>query len=149
MTEISFYHLERSPLETVLPNLLEKTLVAGKRALVVAGSVERVEAFDGLLWTYHQEAWLPHGTEKDDNPADHPVWLSVTDDNVNAANFLFLTDGATSERVAEYERCFELFDGNDSHMISAARLRWNTYQDAGYVLTYWQQNEDGGWNKKD
>ena len=60
MTEIAFYHLERSPLERALPKLLEKTLEAGKRALVVVGSVERVEAFDGLLWTYHQEAWLPH-----------------------------------------------------------------------------------------
>ncbi|MED5396188.1 MAG: DNA polymerase III subunit chi, partial [Pseudomonadota bacterium] len=42
MTEIAFYHLERSPLERALPKLLEKTLEAGKRALVVVGSVERV-----------------------------------------------------------------------------------------------------------
>ena len=149
MTEIAFYHLERSPLERALPKLLEKTLEAGKRALVVVGSVERVEAFDGLLWTYHQEAWLPHGSEKDGNPADHPVWLAVTDDNVNAANYLFLTDGATSNRVSEFERCFELFDGNDSHRVHAARDRWKVYQDAGHVLTYWQQNEGGGWDKKD
>ena len=149
MTEIAFYHLERSPLERALPKLLEKTLEAGKRALVVVGSVERVEAFDGLLWTYHQEAWLPHGTEKDGNPADHPVWLAVTDDNVNTANFLFLTDGATSDRVAEFERCFELFDGNDIHLVDAARSRWKAYQNAGHVLTYWQQNEGGGWDKKD
>ena len=149
MTEIAFYHLEGSPLERALPKLLEKTLEAGKRALVVVGSVERVEAIDGLLWTYHQEAWLPHGTGKDGNPADHPVWLAVSDDNVNDAHFLFLTDGATSDRVAEFERCFELFDGNDSHMVQAARGRWKTYQDVGHVLTYWQQNEGGGWDKKD
>ena len=64
MTEIAFYHLEKSPLEQVLPKLLEKTLEAGKRALVLAGSEERVEALAGLLWTYSQGAWLPHGTDR-------------------------------------------------------------------------------------
>ena len=68
MTEIAFYHLEKSPLEQVLPKLLEKTLGAGKRALVLAGSEQRVEALAGLLWTYEQGSWLPHGTEQDGSP---------------------------------------------------------------------------------
>ena len=38
MTEIAFYHLQRAPLEKVLPRLLEKTLAAGKRALVILGA---------------------------------------------------------------------------------------------------------------
>ena len=40
MTDVAFYQLERSPLEQVLPKLLEKTLDAGKRALVVATVVQ-------------------------------------------------------------------------------------------------------------
>ncbi len=154
MTEIAFYHLESSPLERVLPKLLERTLEAGKRALVLAGSEARVESLNGLLWTYHQDAWLPHGSAADGDAAEQPVWLAAADaadaaGNPNGAQFLFLTDGATSDRVADFERCFELFDGRDAAAIEAARGRWKAYQAAGHALTYWRQNDSGGWQKQD
>jgi len=148
VTEIAFYHLERSTLEEALPKLLEKTLAADKRALVLAGSENRVEALTDRLWTYDQDSWLPHGSIKDGNPGEQPIWLSVNDNNLNEATFLFLTDGATSPDVGAFERCFELFDGNDESAVSAARKRWKAYKDAGHELTYWQQNARGGWEKK-
>lgn len=147
MTEIAFYHLQRWPLERVLPKLLEKTMAAGKRALVVAGSVERIESLNSLLWTFDPGSWLPHASVKDGDGTDQPVWLSTTDDNLNGSKFLFLTDGAVSDRVGEFERCFELFDGRDSAALTAARIRWRTYKDAGHDLAYWQQTEAGGWEK--
>ena len=148
MTEIAFYHLERSSLEQALPKLLEKTLAAGKRALVMAGSDERVEALAGHLWTFEQGSWLAHGTAQDGSPEDQPVWLATADDNANGAQFLFLTDGVTSDLVAEFERCFELFDGKDPDTVEAARGRWKAYGDGGHDLTYWRQTEDGSWEKK-
>lgn len=148
MTEIGFYHLTRSPLEQALPKLLEKTLDAGKRALVLASSEERVESLTGQLWTYRQDAWLPHGSARDGNPEQQPVWLSVDDANANGATFLFLTDGAETATVGDYERCFELFDGRDQSAVEAARGRWKAYKDAGHDLAYWQQTERGGWEKK-
>ncbi len=148
MTEIGFYHLEKSALEQVLPKLLEKTLAAGTRALVMAGSEARVEALAGHLWTFEQGSWLPHGTAEDGSPEDQPVWLATKDDNPNEAQFLFLTDGATSANVAGFERCFELFDGRDEAAVAAARARWKDYADAGHDLTYWRQGANGGWEKK-
>jgi len=148
VAEVAFYHLERIRLELALPKLLEKTLAAGKRALVVAGSEPRVEALNNALWTYDQDSWLPHGSAKDGGPEEQPVWLATSDDNPNGAAFLFLTDGATSEKLGEFERCFELFDGNDLAMVEAARAHWTAYKDAGHDLTYWQQTPGGGWEKK-
>lgn len=147
MSEIGFYHLQKSPLERVLPKLLEKTLEAGKRAVVAAGSVERVEALNALLWTYGGGSWLPHGSARDGNAEDQPVWLTAGDDNPNGATFLFLTDGRDGP-VADFERCFELFDGNDEAAVQAARERWKAYKEAGHTLTYWQQTDAGGWEKK-
>ena len=149
MTEIAFYHLEKSPLEQVLPKLLEKTLGAGKRALVLAGSEQCVEALAGLLWTYEQGSWLPHGTEQDGSPEDQPVWLTAADDNANGAEFLFLTDGANSAHIVDYERCFELFAGRDAAAVDAARRRWKSYGEDGHDLTYWRQTGAGGWEKKE
>ncbi|MGZ8395340.1 MAG: DNA polymerase III subunit chi, partial [Rhodoplanes sp.] len=52
MTELLFYHLERRPVEAVLPQLLEKSLSRGWRVVVQSSSEERVEALDAHLWAY-------------------------------------------------------------------------------------------------
>lgn len=147
MTDIGFYHLTRSGLDRALPQLLQKTLQAGKRALVVLGSEERVRWYNDHLWTFDNAAWLPHGTSQDGDAEMQPVWLDVTDANPNKAEFLFLADGGASARVGEFERCFDLFDGRDDDAVADARMRWKTLKDAGHDLTYWQQGERG-WEKK-
>jgi len=148
LTDIAFYHLERSTLEQALPKLLEKTLAAGKRALVLAGSEPRVEALNEALWSFDQDAWVPHGSAKDGNAERQPIWFSVTEDNLNKADFLFLTDGASTDSVVEFERCFELFDGNNPESVATARSRYKAYKDAGHELSYFQQTTSGGWQKK-
>jgi len=149
MTDIAFYHLERSPLEAALPKLLEKTIAAGKRALVLAGTDARVEALTEVLWAYDQDAWLPHGNTKDGFADQQPIWLSVSDENPNDATFLFLTDGAETITVPDYERCFLLFDGNDPVSVTQARTQWKSYKDEGHQLAYWQQSVAGAWVKKE
>jgi DNA polymerase-3 subunit chi len=32
--------------------------------------------------------------------------------------------------------------------VYAARDRWKAYKAAGHALTYWQQTDRGGWEKK-
>lgn len=148
MTDIRFYHLQRKPLERALPELLEKVLERGNRAVVMAGSEERVEALAGLLWTYDDRGFLPHGTARDGSAERQPVWLTASDENPNGADVLILTDGVRSDLTAGFAIACELFDGNDSDAVSAARARWTVYKDAGHDVTYWQQTERGGWEKK-
>ncbi len=147
--EISFYHLTRTTLEAALPQMLEKTLERGQRAVVRAGSAERVEALNGWLWTYKDRGFLPHGSAQDGHAALQPVWLTEKDERPNEAQVLFLTDGATSDRHEDFERCAVLFDGNDETALAAARAQWTGLKDAGHELTYWQQNDEGKWEKKD
>ena len=148
--EISFYHLTRTRLEAALPRMLEKTLERGQRAVVRAGSAERVEALNGWLWTYKDRGFLPHGSAKDGHAARQPIWLTEKDERPNDAQVLFLTDGAVSgEELAEFERCAVLFDGNDDSALAVARAQWSGLKDAGHDLTYWQQTDEGRWEKKD
>jgi len=149
VTRVAFYQLLKWPLDKALPKLLEKTLEAGKRAVVMAGSEERVEALDTLLWTYRQDSWLAHGSAGEGGAQDQPVWLTVLDENPNGAHFLFLADGAVSRNVGAFERCFELIDGHDEAALEAARQRWKAYKEAGHGLSYWRQTEAGGWEEKD
>ncbi len=149
MTDIGFYHLLNTPLERALPKLLEKVLGSGARAVVKAGSEERVEALDAALWLYHPNAFLPHGSARDGFAAEQPIWLTIEDENPNDATVLILTDGAQSASIDGYERCLEMFDGSDADAVAAARRRWKAYGEAGYSVTYWRQSDNGGWEKGD
>lgn len=148
MTQIGFYHLMRLPLEQALPKLLDKALAAGLRAVVLAGSPERVEALNDRLWTYEPESWLPHGSARDGEPELQPVWLTHVDENPNGATVLVMCDGASSEKVAEYQRGLDLFDGNDPDAVEKARERWKRWKAEGHQLVYYQQTERGGWEEK-
>jgi DNA polymerase-3 subunit chi len=144
MTEIRFYHLTRKTLEQALPELLEKTHERGLKAVVMTGSPERAEALTQLLWTYSPNGFLPHGNAKDGNADMQPIWITAEDERPNNADYLFLTDGATSARLSEYARVCDLFDGNDPDALAAARRRWSEEKKDGHRLSYWQQT-DKGW----
>ena len=149
MTEILFYHLQRQPLEKVLPPLLEKSLARGWRVVVQASSDERVDALDAHLWTYRDDAFLPHGTDRENEPAAQPVLLTTREDNPNNASVRFLVDGAAwPSEPAAYERIVLLFDGDDPEAVAAARERWTGAKAQGFAATYWQTDEDGRWQRK-
>jgi DNA polymerase III subunit chi len=148
MTEVLFYHLERQPLEKVLPTLVEKTYERGWRAVIQAGSKERVEALDTLLWTYKEEGFLPHGTRQDGDAAEQPVYLTTEPENPNQATVRFLVDGAEAGELKDYERVVFIFDGHDPEALGEARAQWKAAKDAGFALTYWQQSPEGRWEKK-
>ncbi|HET9903533.1 MAG TPA: DNA polymerase III subunit chi [Xanthobacteraceae bacterium] len=149
MPEFLFYHLERQPLESVLPRLLERSLERGWRVLVQASSEERVAALDAHLWTYRDESFLPHGTARDRDAAEQPILLSTGEENPNGAQVCFLVDGApTPADAARYERLILLFDGSDEEAVAAARRRWQEAKAAGFEVTYWQENEQGRWERR-
>jgi DNA polymerase III subunit chi len=148
MTEVLFYHLQRQPLERVLPTLLEKSLERGWRVLVQAASEERIEALDAHLWTYRDDGFLPHGTHKESAAALQPVLLTVNDDNPNGAQVRFLVDGAPVPADAEaYQRIVLLFDGEDPDAVAVARSRWTEAKARGFDVTYWQADEQGRWKR--
>jgi DNA polymerase-3 subunit chi len=149
MAEVLFYHLQRQPLEAVLPTLLEKSVERGWRALVRATSEERLAALDDHLWTFSDESFLPHGTEREPDAAEQPVVLTLGEGNPNGAAVLFLVEGApVPTEAAAYERLVLLFDGNDEEALVAARADWKRVKAAGHDSTYWQQDPRGRWEKK-
>lgn len=148
MTEVRFYHLTRTSLDQALPQMLEKTLERGQKAVVRAGSEARVEALSARLWTYHDRSFLPHGSIKDGRAERQPVWLTVEDEAPNGAEVLFLTDGTATERLADYGLCAVLFDGRDEEAVGRARDQWKIFKDAGNDVTYWQQDDSGRWQQK-
>jgi DNA polymerase III subunit chi len=149
MTEILFYHLKGQTLEQVLPALLHKSLERGWRVVVQASSEERVEALDAHLWTWRDDAFLPHGTARDPEAAEQPIVLTANAENPNGATVRFLVDGANlTADAASYQRIVLLFDGEDPEAVEMARTRWNEAKAGGAEVTYWKANEDGRWERQ-
>lgn len=147
-TEVLFYHLERQTLERVLPNLLERTLARGWRAVVQAGSAERLDAIDAHLWTYVDDSFLPHGTARDGSAERQPIFLTLGAENPNGAGVRFLIDGADMESYAGYVRIVVLFDGRDGEAVTAARAQWQRVRAQACKATYWRQSDAGRWEQK-
>src|SRR5436190_23284559 len=149
MTEILFYHLQRQPIEKVLPQLLEKSLERGWRVVVQTATDERVEALDAQLWTYRDDGFLAHGTYRESEAPMQPVLLTVHDDNPNGATVRFLIDGApVPPDAATFARIVLLFDGDDPDAVEAARTRWGEAKQNGFDVTYWQPDAHGRWQRK-
>ena len=145
--EVWFYHLERTSLDQALPDLLEKTLAKGWRAVVRSTTAERLARLDGWLWTYKDDSFLAHGTADEPEAARQPILLTTADDNLNRADALFLVDGAEEHRFKGYRRCIDLFDGRDEAAVAAARARWKLARGLGLPVTYWKQGAKG-WEKQ-
>lgn len=145
--EIWFYHLERSSLGDVLPGLLEKTRERGWKAVVRASSPGLLDDIDDHLWTYRDDSFLAHGRASEPDADRQPVILTETAENPNAAQALFIVDGAELGDTKGLERCFIIFDGRDETSLTGARGRWKALKEAGANLAYWKQSPEGRWEK--
>lgn len=149
MTDVHFYHLQRQSLEAVLPTLLQKSRERGWKALVKIDSEQRLAALDDHLWAFSEESFLPHGTDREPDPAEQPILLTQGDDNRNGAAILFLAEGASvPAEIAAYERVVLMLDGRDEDAVSSARETWRRLRGDGHAVTYWQQDENGRWARK-
>jgi DNA polymerase III subunit chi len=148
MSRVDFYHLQKWPLERALPELLERVLARGLKAVVVAASSERVKELDATLWCYREDSWLPHASVGGGDAAAQPVWITDQAENPNAAEVLVITDGADILDPGGFTRCLDIFDGAVEDDVAAARVRWVRARDAGHELAYWQQDADGRWTEK-
>ena len=145
--DVLFYHLMHVPLERVLPDLLEKTLAKGWRAIIEVGSPEQAQALDNLLWSYSDESFLPHDIAGGEG-AGQSILITAGEGNPNGADIRFFVETGSFTSVAGYQRLVYLFNGNDDGATERARIAWREAQEAGLDATYWQQNEAGRWEKK-
>jgi DNA polymerase-3 subunit chi len=146
-TEVWFYHLERTGLDQALPELLEKTIQKGWRAVVRTREPGRVEHLDGWLWTYRDDSFLAHATDDEPGAARQPILLTTSFENPNSADALFLVDGADPGLLDGYQRCVVLFDGADPAQLAVARAQWSAIKATGAPVSYWKQ-QARGWERQ-
>ncbi len=157
MSEFWFYHLEHSSMESILPDILEKTHAKDWRALVLFGSLSGREAlahFDKYLWVYKQNSFLPHGVYNEPLADKQPILLASDsfgdgfDYAVSDRDVLLLLGGAElNENISHksFVRIITIFSDNNNAEKKRARKRWKWASDNGFETCYWKQDERGRW----
>ena len=145
--EYWFYHLEASTLEGVLPGLLEKTLEKGWRALVKMPE-DKLAELDNFLWTFRDDAFLPHGRDDEPQAELQLILLSTTSDSAAGFDAVFLLGGASISDMDGVSRTMVMINGRSQDDVTRERGRWKDLKEAGAILAYYQQDERGRWEKK-
>ncbi len=148
--EYWFYHLQQSTLEAVLPDILEKTLAKNWRTLVKIGpsngaAEAELQRLDKFLWTYRQNAFLPHGRDNEPLAEAQPILLTCTSEKAENVDVVILLAGAEIKETSNVIRSITILDGRNEEDKSVARKRWKRVKDAGYDTAYWQQDDNGRW----
>tara|TARA_R110002095_G_scaffold88639_2_gene77436 strand:+ start:2467 stop:2919 length:453 start_codon:yes stop_codon:yes gene_type:complete len=148
MADISFYQLTQGSLEKSVAKLLEKVYLAGLKSVLFFETNDALEIYNKLLWTFSSKTFLPHGSSKEGQSKEQPLWLTTIFENPNEADVLAYVEGSTISDFANFKRCLDIFNGHDDYAVTGARKRWKAYKEAGHTLTYWKQNEKGRWEKQ-
>ena len=145
MTEIWFYHLERTSADAELPRLLQRGLERGLRMAVITPSADRVRDFSQKLWGLDATSFIPHGFEGEPQPEAQLIYLATDERTPNSSVFNFYIDGAEPTQLESVERATIMFDGNSDTALEQARRLWRKFKAENAVIRYWKQDEEGRW----
>jgi len=148
MTEVRFYHLQKSKLEQALPALLTQARKQDMRSLIKCAHEAQVKHLDEQLWTFQANSFLVHGTAGGNCDRQQPILLTTDDENLNDAGLLVMVGNAAVADVSPYKLCCYMFDGLDEEALSMARMKWMTYKKDGFHIKYFQQTDGGKWEEK-
>lgn len=147
MPDIWFYHLERTPLQQALPELLEKVVQKGCRAYVHGLEDDKIEALSTQLWAQTPASFLAHGLEDDELAARQPILIGKSGGLVNKPEVYVSISAADLPDISGLQRCLIVFEGDDTAHLSWARGLWKQLKSDGFALAYWKQNSNGRWEK--
>jgi DNA polymerase-3 subunit chi len=151
--QVSFYQLMLTPMEKVVPRIVDKIYASNLRALIWVENDEQLALLNTSLWTYSTLAFVPHGCRLDSEETkdQQPIWLSTTLENPNQSTVCFVTNGQIVKNPESFgfDRIADIFDATivetrDGAVSFAERLNFYTSKNA--TITQWQQTKEG-WQK--
>lgn len=148
MNDIRFYHLQRQSLEEALPKLMLKVAEAGLKAVIKTADNAVIDGLDKALWEFDPDSFLSHDRDGCDHPEEQAFFLTTRDENPNQSTVLVLVNAAKHPAFDQFDRCLYMFDGRSEDIVAAARADWKVFKEGDYSMSYWQQQEMGGWEQK-
>jgi len=137
MTRVDFYvPAEGTPgdRDLVACRLAEKAYLLGHRIYIHTATEDEARRLDGLLWTFRQASFVPHGLLAETPDPLTPVLIGAgTDTGGEEHDVLINLTDEVPGFFSRFERVAEVVDG-DAAAREAARSRYRYYRDRGYPL---------------
>jgi DNA polymerase-3 subunit chi len=133
-TQVTFYAVRDGGLHAWAAKLVEAAWSKRKRVLVYCSSEAEAKAIDEYLWTFKDDAFIPHGIESPDQPSDNTalaVLITTTATNTNKASILVQLGHAELEFGGGFENVIELVDREDEQKLTASRDRYRAWKAYG------------------
>lgn len=134
MTRVDFYVLpesgERARAQFAC-RLAEKACGLGHRVWVRTDSDAEARALDDLMWTFHDQAFVPHALAGE---ADEPVQIGSDALPDEGRDLLINLGSSVPEWVGRFARVAEVVDDEPARK-AAGRERFRHYRDRGYPHT--------------
>jgi DNA polymerase-3 subunit chi len=125
-----------------LPTVCERTLLhyeRGERVAIWCPHPEEAAELDGLLWTFRQNAFIPHvRLEQADERPIEPVVVFSDEPGALSADVLIACAGE-EEMPGWFERFTHVYDLAEVHhegCRQAGRSRYSACKDAGYRMRF-------------
>lgn len=130
---VEFYAIEKprfcgKPLELVCV-LAQKAFESDTPTLILVEAMADAEALDELLWSWADDAYIPHQVAGDDDDADCPILIVPAEIDTPARPLMVnLRARAAPDGAA---RVIELIPDDETEK-NAARARWTAYKRRGH-----------------
>ncbi len=136
-----FFRRTHAPLMQALPPLLLRLLRNSSRVLLLAPDDETLNHLNSVLWTFDDNAFVPHGTTHEPYPQHQPLLLQVPPVPQVAANaatcvvlLLPQADAVWQQALNQYTQVITVFSALDDPAM--ARAAWKLCKDAGHEIDY-------------
>jgi len=115
--------------------LVEELYAKGERSYVRASDSSEAQRMDDLLWTFRDQAFIPHEIAAATSPS-HPRIISLIGDDTTPVTFgsaLINISNALPTAIDSVQQIFEVVDADPAHK-QQARERYKQYRDRGCQL---------------
>lgn len=144
--EVNFYHFTSVPLLKAVPSLLKKIYDTKKNILVLCKNEEDLDEFDKYLWSFSTKTFLPHGTAKDPQPEEQPIFLSTNIVKENSPKVLLSFVDLKEQDLQTFESIVFVFFGNknEKEVISMYEKHDKIKKNNKMQVKFWLQDASTG-----
>lgn len=115
--------------------LIQQAHEQNQRTYVYAADEAQAKMMDDLLWTFRDQAFIPHELRADTSPS-HPrisAVIGLIDKSLNEFETLINLSNVTPTAASSFSRVFEVVDADATHK-QLARERYKQYRERGFTL---------------
>ncbi|MDW7709982.1 MAG: DNA polymerase III subunit chi [Deferrisomatales bacterium] len=136
MPRADFYEIRGPRWELALCRQVEAAYEAGERVCVQAGSEAEARRLDELLWTFRDEAFVPHDLCRGELRATTPVAVGWRPGNPNDATCLVLARDAAPQEAVGFDRVVDFAPVDMPDLVALTRRRYRAFRDAGFAVAF-------------